>query len=146
MIYNCLSALNEVVSMKVSTIRKAAILILLMASLPLGQLHATTWYIKSDGSGDASSIQSAIYLAVDWDTILVAAGRYTGENNKNIDYREKILIVRSESGPHATIIDCQGDGRGFTFSNGETGASKLEGFTITNGFVSGGDGGAIHCI
>ncbi|MFC1683262.1 FlgD immunoglobulin-like domain containing protein [Candidatus Zixiibacteriota bacterium] len=132
--------------MKVSTIRKVAILILLMASLPFGHLHATTWYIKADGSGDASSIQSAIYLAVDWDTILVAAGRYTGENNKNIDYQEKTLVVRSESGPYVTFIDCQGDGRGFNFYNGETGASKLEGLTITNGFVSGGDGGAIHCL
>jgi parallel beta-helix repeat protein len=111
-----------------------------------GRAEARTWYIKADGSGDVATIQAAVYLSSDWDTILVAAGRYTGEDNKNINLLERILTVRSESGPHETIIDCQDDGRGFIFVSGESPATKLEGFTIMNARVEDGDGGGINCM
>jgi len=108
--------------------------------------EARTWYIKADGSGDASTIQAAIYLSADWDTLLVAAGRFTGEDNKNIDVLERTLTIRSESGSHETIIDCQNDGRGFQFVSGEGPSTRLEGFTIVNGRVEDGNGGGIFCV
>jgi hypothetical protein len=48
----------------------------------------------------------------------------------------------------STVIDCNaGDGldhRAFTFDNGETGQSAIEGLTIIHG--TGGNGGGIYCI
>jgi predicted outer membrane repeat protein len=127
------------------TISHGAIFLLLTSLLCFGRAQARTWYVKADGGGDAIAIQPAIYLAESGDTILVAAGRYSGIDNRNIDYMEKSLVVRSESGPRVTIVDCTGEGRGFSFYNGETSAAKLEGFAIVNGHVTGGNGGGIDC-
>jgi predicted outer membrane repeat protein len=131
--------------MSKSAVSSRTITIVLFILCCCVRLDADTWYIKADGSGDAATIQSAVYQAADWDTILVAAGRYTGVGNKDIDFLEKILVVRSESGPRVTFIDCEGEGRGFQFYNGETSSSRLEGFTIINGNATAGDGGAIEC-
>jgi subtilisin family serine protease len=91
-----------------------------------------------------STIQSAINNASDGDTIWVANGRYTGTENKNIDFRGKAITIKSEDGPDNCIIDCQNQGFGFYFRMGEGADSVLDGFTITNGNVSG-RGGAIYC-
>jgi hypothetical protein len=120
--------------------------IFLAGGLCRKQLEAHTWYVKADGSGDVATIQGAVYSASSLDTILLAAGRFTGGDNKNIDYLEKTLIITSESGPLETIIDCEGEGRGFRFFNGESAASKLQGITIMNGNPEQGDGGGISCI
>ncbi|WP_167320865.1 right-handed parallel beta-helix repeat-containing protein [Desulfosudis oleivorans] len=89
------------------------------------------------------SIQAAIDQASNGDTIIVSDGTYTGTGNVNIDFNGKAIIVRSENGPAACIIDCQSSGRGFYFHSGETATSVLSGFTIQNG--SAGDGGGISC-
>lgn len=91
-----------------------------------------------------STIQSAINNASDGDTIWVADGRHTGTENKNIDFKGKAITVKSEDGPDNCIIDCQNQGFGFYFRMGEGASSVLDGFTITNGNVSG-RGGAIYC-
>ncbi len=63
------------------------------------------------------TIQSALDIAVDGDTILVADGVYSGEGNRDITLGENVhpyshddrfLVLRSENGPEATIIDCGG--------------------------------------
>lgn len=85
------------------------------------------------------SIQQAINLATNGDTIVVAPGRYF----ENIDFLGKAITVRS-SDPNdpdivtITIIDgnCPEDinfASVVTFKNGETSASVIEGFTITGG-------------
>jgi len=91
-----------------------------------------------------STIQSAINNASDGDTIWVADGRYTGTENKNIDFKGKAITVKSENGPDNCIIDCQSQGFGFYFRMGEGLNSVLDGFTIWNGNVSG-RGGGIYC-
>lgn len=97
-----------------------------------------------------STIQAAIYAAQEGDIVVVASGVYTGSGNKNLDYQGKAITVRSVNGPQHTIIDCQGDGRGVLFDNGEGEDSRFYGFTIRNGFVDGdsvygGKGGGIYC-
>ena len=89
---------------------------------------------------DYPTIQAGIDAAVDGDTVLVADGTYTGTGNKDLDFKGKAITVRSENGPATTIIDCEGDGRGFDFHSAETDSSVLSGFTITNGQAEHGGG------
>ncbi len=93
---------------------------------------------------DYPTIQEAIDAAVYLDTILVADGTYTDEGNKNIDFLGKTIIVQSENGPEATVIDCENDGRGFYFNNQEILETKLKGFMIINGKPDY-HGGGIYC-
>ena len=82
--------------------------------------------------GDYPTIQAGIDAAWHGDTVLVADGTYTGDGNKNLDFKAKIIEVKSENGPEHTIIDCEADGRGFYFHSGEGTVSVVSGFTITN--------------
>lgn len=89
---------------------------------------------------DYSTIQAAIDIAVSFDTVLVADGTYIGNNNKNLNYLGKSIILMSEHGSDRCIIDCEQSGRGFNFSNGELTSAILEGFTIRNGSTNQGSG------
>lgn len=109
-----------------------------------GTAYGTTLYVPSYTYSD---IQSAINAANDGDTIIVRDGTYTGDNNKNLNFGGKSITLKSENGPQYCIIDCQGSGRGF-FIHG--GGPVVDGFTIKNGYISGGGephyhGGAIFC-
>ncbi|MFC1717980.1 PKD domain-containing protein, partial [Candidatus Poribacteria bacterium] len=86
--------------------------------------------------GDHSTIQAAIDIAHDSDTVLVADGIYAGIGNKNLDFGGKAITVTSTNGPANCIIDCEDAGRGFYFHSGEGPSSVVDGFTITNGRVS----------
>ena len=89
-------------------------------------------------SGDhPMTIQEAIDAAVDGDIVLVPDGIWTGEGNKNLDFKGKAITVTSENGPENCIIDCEGDGVGFIFQSGEGESSVVSGFTITNGYATG---------
>lgn len=85
------------------------------------------------------TIQAAIDDSNDGGTVLVAPGTYTGEGNRDIDFRGKSITVKSEDGPEVCIIDSQGTEdnphRGFFFNRSEDANSILEGFTITNGYT-----------
>jgi len=100
------------------------------------------------------TIQAGIYSAVDGDTVLVADGTYTGEGNRDVDFNGKAILVTSENGPEAVIIDCQASQldphRGFHFHSAEGSSSVLRGFTITNGYAyrpppEDFGGGAVFC-
>ena len=93
---------------------------------------------------DFPTIQAGIDVAEEGETILVAVGTYTGSGNKNLDFGGKGLVLVSEDGADATVIDCEWNGRGLVFRNGETAAAVVDGFTIRNG--SGNRrGGAVWC-
>ncbi|MHC4911609.1 MAG: S8 family serine peptidase, partial [Planctomycetota bacterium] len=99
------------------------------------------------------TIQDAIDNSWDGGTVWVADGTYTGDGNRDIDFKARAITVRSESGPEKCIIDCNAtetvSHRGFHFHSGEDANSVLDGFTITNGYMAGswyvGIGGAISC-
>ena len=103
--------------------------------------QAATWLIKADGTGDVATIQDGVDASSFGDTVLLAAGTYTGVGNHDVDYKGKAITVTSQSGAAATIIDCQGLGRGFVFTSGETNNSTLSHVTIRNGSAD--RGGAI---
>jgi hypothetical protein len=86
---------------------------------------------------DYPTIQEGIDAALTGDIVLVADGTYTGDGNKNLDFKGKAITVQSENGPESTIIDCEGSGRGFYFHSRENIGAKVKGFTIKNGASSG---------
>jgi predicted outer membrane repeat protein len=94
---------------------------------------ASTIRVDWSGGGDYQTIREAVEVASSGDTVLVAPGTYTGALNRDISFTGRTIVLVSESGADATVIDCQGEGRAFRFSGDENPAATIQGFTITNG-------------
>lgn len=82
---------------------------------------------------DFPTIQAAIHAAMDGDTVVVSPGDYA----EVIDFVGKAIIVESAVGPETTIIDANLATSAVTFQNGESSASILRGFTITDSLSQG---------
>lgn len=86
------------------------------------------------------TLQAGVDAAAANDTVLVAPGTYTGSGNRDVDFRGKGIMVRSELGPEQTRVDCQANAddphRGFFFGTQEPAGAVLDGFTIVNGYMS----------
>jgi serine protease len=80
---------------------------------------------------DQPAIQAGINAAVNGDTVLVAPGTYV----ENINFLGKAITVASAKGPRVTIIDGNKKDSVVRFTNKETTASVLSGFTIQNGYA-----------
>jgi len=89
---------------------------------------------------DFPSIQAAIDAALDGDTILVAPGTYT----ENLDFHGKGIVLTSTDGPASTVIDGGGVESVVKFLGGEPWTTRLEGFTIRNGYGYVGYCGCTH--
>ena len=95
-------------------------------------------------SGGGLTLRNAVNTAENGDTLIVAAGIYSG--GINIGGKQIKLYGTNPDDPNVisrTIIDCAGTGQGFVFAGGETDNTTIDGFRIVNG---GGDtvqGGAI---
>jgi len=96
-----------------------------------------------------ATIQEAVDHSWNSSVIWVADGTYTGQGNRDIDFKGLAITVRSENGPVNCIIDCQANfadtHNGFFFHSGETQNSVLDGFTITHGYAPSGRGGGGIC-
>jgi subtilisin family serine protease len=80
--------------------------------------------------GGQPTIQSAINVASNGNTIIVDPGTYT----ENINFDGKAITLTSSGGPSVTTINGGAIDTVVTFRSGETLASVLNGFTITNGY------------
>ena len=113
------------------------------------RVQAATWHVPTD----APTIQAAIDAAADGDIIALADQTFTGPGNRDLSFAGKAITIGSASGDAARcIIDCQGSGSdphfGFSFTEGEGGASRLENVTIRGGAFATGyhGGGAVFMV
>lgn len=106
--------------------------------------HAATYYVAPTGNDSNAGTQAAPFktigkgmnTAASGDNVLLADGTYTGAGNKNLTFGGKNIVVKSQSGnPAACFIDCQNNGYGFRFINGETAAARIQGLTVQNGMT-----------
>ncbi len=111
-----------------------------------GSTNAAVYNVPAD----YGTIQAAIDVCVDGDTVVVAPDTYSGPGNRNISFKGLAITVQSTDPDdpqvvNSTIIDCEGSlsTRGFVFQSGETSDAKVAGLTITNGNHF--SGGAISC-
>ena len=91
-----------------------------------------------------TTIQNAVNASSSGDHIIVADGTYTGTGNRGIDFGGKRLVLRSENGPAACVIDCEQADNAFYLHSGEPASTLIEGFTIINGATDS-NGGAVSC-
>jgi predicted outer membrane repeat protein len=124
------------------------VLFLLAPALADFSVHATTYLVRPDGSGDFPTIQAAIDAAVAGDVVELGNGTFLGPSNHDVDFLGKSITVQSQSGdPGACVIDCQGSPgephRAFRFHTGESATAEVRGLTIVNGYEE--NGGAIRC-
>ncbi len=92
---------------------------------------------------DYPTIQQALTAAPEHGAVWVAPGIYTGEGNRDLNFLGKALLLQcAETG--GCTIDCQMNGRGFDFHNGEKSTSIVAGFLITKGNAY--IGGGIYCM
>jgi parallel beta-helix repeat protein len=93
--------------------------------------------------GTYATIQAAINASANGDTVLVAPGTYF----ENIDFKGKLITVQSAQGPSVTTIDGSNLAPVVNFSNAETAAAVLQGFTLQHGnatFAFAYEGAGIH--
>jgi len=117
------------------------------STLTLDVVEGSPTLITVDGSGagDFRSILEGILCSDDGDTVLVAAGVYTGQFNRNISFDGREIVLLSEEGPDSTIIDCGGAARGLLFDHGESPSAVVDGFTIRNASSPDNYGGGVAC-
>ncbi len=84
-------------------------------------------------NGPKRTIQAALDLANDGDTVLVLPGTYSGMDNKELDYAGKSAVLRATDGPAETTIDCESSGQVVSSNSFKSTFVALEGFTITGG-------------
>lgn len=105
---------------------------------------AKTWFVTSDGLGDAPTIQAGIDSAAAKDTVLVGCGDYF---EHDIALKPAVTLRSETDDPDCARIDAQGLGR-VLVAIGAAPLARIEGFTITGGQGLAGvlnGGGGIHC-
>ena len=83
----------------------------LQGAWPVG-CAARTFVLNDAGTGDFPTIQAAVDVAWDGDTIELMDGTYTGEGNRDIQIYGKALTLRGQSGDASSCIVDAGDEAG----------------------------------
>lgn len=123
--------------------KRRALVCAFLLTFVVSAANGATIVIDQGGGGDYPEIQPGLNLADHGDTVLVMPGVYSGIDNTNLDFGGKALVLRSHSGPGVTIIDGGGADRAFLFDDGETSATVVQGFSLSD--CHGQWGGAIYC-
>ena len=97
----------------------------------------TTFAVTHKVPDDQADIQAAIDSSADGDTVLVAPGTYTGDQNRNLSFGGREITLLSEGGPELTVIDCESQAAALLFTGGESSWTKVKGFTIRNAAAGG---------
>jgi hypothetical protein len=105
---------------------------------PAGPEPAQTYLVDAAGGGDFLTIQEGINAASDGDTVFIAPGTYTGEDNKNLQFDGSSIVLSGAGERDDVIIDCEGEGRGF-FIDGDA-SPVIENLTVMNGVMPSGGG------
>ena len=120
--------------------------VLLVAALAMAA-HAATYIVQPDGLGDYPTIQEAVSVCADGDTVTLTNGTFTGEQNRDIVVPSISVTIHSQSENYLNcIIDCEGSARdehrGFLFTTDVgTGDALLRNVAVVNGYVTNGGGG-----
>jgi hypothetical protein len=80
--------------------------------------------------------EALFWLPADCDRIEVEPGTY----RERVDFGERDLALVATGGPEVTVIDAGGSGSVVTIAGGQTSAALLQGFTLTGGSGTWGDG------
>ncbi|UCG52718.1 MAG: T9SS type A sorting domain-containing protein [Candidatus Latescibacterota bacterium] len=115
-----------------------SVLLLVVSLVFATPASSTTWHLDPSGP---LTIQDAVTSAADGDTILLAAGTYTGDGNRYVRFLGKQVVLTSVEGPEATTIDCENITKAFFFIDGEGRETVLSGVTIKNGLGNRNGGG-----
>jgi hypothetical protein len=110
-----------------------------------GSVPAPDIYVDASaapgGSGTAlapfNTIANALAIADPNAIIELKDGTYRGADNRNISYGGKVVMITSAHGGERCVIDCEGEGSGFSFTGEETRLCVLDGLTISNASSSG---------
>jgi len=108
--------------------------ILLVPALLLAScisVEARTWYIKSDGTGDAPTIRAGIDSSAAGDTVLVECGTYY--EGDEIYMRSGVCLLSATGEPGCVTIDGAGGLAPILVCQSVGSSSKIEGFTFTGG-------------
>ena len=89
------------------------------------------------------TIQAGIDACASGDTVLVAAGTYSGQGNIELKFNGLQCTLVGESGPALTIIDCNGAGKGINLRSDGASTAEVVGFTIREAAYVSGEGGAV---
>lgn len=130
--------------------------LLLLGLLRAGAAPAAILRVSPDGAGPWPHIQAALDAASPGDVVELDDGIYTGEGNRDLDFRGKAIGLRSRGGdPDRCVLDCAGDDwraphRGLRLQGGEGPGTRVSGLTIRHGQAladrpPAGSGGAVLC-
>jgi len=89
---------------------------------------------------DQPTVQDGITDAADGEVVCVEPGTYV----ENVDFLGKEIHLVALQGPSATILDGGGAGSVVDFHSQEGPDAILDGFTVTNGLSTQGNGAGIH--
>lgn len=93
--------------------------------------------------GDYAAIAPAVNAAASGDTVLVAPGIYTGNDNKNINFAGKSIALIAPGGFESTQINCENSGQAISIPAGGDARTLVKGFTFHSA-NSGVNGGAVN--